>query len=86
VACFWGMQNHQPGSANRAEGVSARSFFSKFSEKEFFRILVSMRCAPSRQDPHAHAWRLGSPLCESSERLVDKHCEARLGPEDNVKS
>jgi hypothetical protein len=37
------MQNHQPGSANRAQGVSARSFFSKFSEKEFFRSLASMR-------------------------------------------
>jgi hypothetical protein len=37
------MQNHQPGSANRAQGVSARSFFSKFSVKEFFRSLVSMR-------------------------------------------
>jgi hypothetical protein len=59
VACFWGMQNHQPGSANRAQGVSARSFFSKFSEKEFFRSLVSMRAVRSHKDPHANAWRFG---------------------------
>jgi hypothetical protein len=88
VACFWGMQNHQPGSANRAQGVSARSFFSKFSEKEFFSILASMRSVPPDVDNRSLAVAAQNQrfrAARASKRYAGQHTGAwRFGVRWNV--